>query len=103
MQNRDAPAQFIPNRNYCSFALSKLAASLPQELYKEALSAAQTIQFESDRSLVLIELAVNFPQKLYKEGLGAAFAINKFKRGNFLNEFICKSTTFSTSQQFTIW
>ena len=45
-----------------------------EELYKEALSAAQAIQFESERAKALSTLAANFPQDfgLYKEALSVA-------------------------------
>jgi hypothetical protein len=83
--------------------LSALAANLPQELYKEAFSAAQAIQSEHRRAVVLSALAANFPEA-YKEALSAAQAIQKeSSRADTLKNLIPQSATFSTSQQFTVW
>jgi len=81
-----------------------LAANLPQNLYKEALSAALAFQPESLRAKVLIALAANLPEELYKEALTATLAFqDESDRANALNKLIPQSTTFPTSQQFQIW
>ena len=95
-------AQAIQDESDRANVLIALAANFP-EAYKEALSAAQAIQWESLQANALIALTANFPE-VYQEALNAALAIqDESDRANALNKFTPQSTTFPTSQQFTIW
>ena len=96
-------AQAIQYESSRADVLIALAAKFP-EAYKEALSVALAFQSESDRVKFLSALVANLPQYLYQEALIATLAFqDESDRANALNNLIPQSTTFPTSQQFTIW
>jgi hypothetical protein len=96
-------AQSIQYESDRADVLIALAAKFP-EAYKEALSVALAFQSESDRVKFLSTLVANLPQYLYQEALIATLAFqDESDRANALNNLIPQSTTFPTSQQFTIW